>query len=337
MTAEALTTGLNPGVRSAAEALNDLVEEPPGAGVLHAAVPTGFTPLDQELGGGLLPGTLTLLGGAPGAGKTITALQWARNTARAGRRCMYACYEHDNRELLLRLLALEAGAIQGDGDVGASDVGRALRKVAAGQQELSALISSEPVVAQAYEAVAAYGDKLWLVRASGLYHGVDELEAILNTADDVPAVLFVDYLQKMSVRPEPPDEAGKVTVIAEALKELALARRLAIVAIVAADRASLDAQRLRLHHLRGSSALAYESDVVILLNDKRRIVAKAHLAYDAVRAETYNHYVVFTIEKNRHGAAMIDVEFRKDFAAYRFEPTGRFVAERLVDERINEE
>lgn len=326
-----------PGVTTAAGALHALLRENSPSGTSRAAVPTGFQPLDQELNGGLLPGTLTLLGGAPGSGKTITALQWARNIAITGRRCMYACYEHDDRELLLRLLALEAAALAEPEDSAKADVTRALRRIASGERELSALIDAEPLLATAYERVRSYGDNLWFLRASGTYHGVDELDGIIAAAPEQPAVLVVDYLQKMSVRPEPPDEAGKVTVIAEALKELALARRLPILAIVAADRASLDAARLRLHHLRGSSALAYESDVVILLNDKRRVVSKAHLAYDTVRAESYSHYVVFTVEKNRHGAAMLDMEFRKDFASYRFEPRGRFVAERLVDERINEE
>lgn len=325
------------GVRSAVEALNDLVQESTAAELRPTAIPTGFAPLDQELSGGLLPGTLTLLGGAPGAGKTITALQWARNMAMAGRRCVYACYEHDERELLLRLLALELASVALDDEVLSSDVSRVLRSVAAGQKQLPEVLSYEPLLGRAYESLTSYGENLWFLRASGTYHGVDELEAILSTLIDLPSILFVDYLQKMSVRPEPLHESAKVTLIAEALKELALARRLPIVAIVAADRESLDAKRLRLHHLRGSSALAYESDVVILLNDKRRIVAKAHLAYDSVKAESYNHYVVFTIEKNRHGQAMVDVEFRKDFSSYRFEPNGRFVAERLVDERLNED
>ncbi len=33
---------------------------------------------------------------------------------------------------------------------------------------------------------------------------------------------------------------------------------------------------------------------------------------------------------------MIDLEFRKDFGRYRFDPRGGFPSERLVDERLNE-
>ena len=37
----------------------------------------GIEELDRELGGGLIPGTLTVLAGATGVGKTQLGLQWA--------------------------------------------------------------------------------------------------------------------------------------------------------------------------------------------------------------------------------------------------------------------
>jgi hypothetical protein len=46
---------------------------------------------------------------------------------------------------------------------------------------------------------------------------------------------------------------------------------------------------------------------------------------------------VFSIEKNRDGPAQVDMEFRKDFPNYRFEPQGRFVAEQLVDDVLFEQ
>ena len=145
------------------------------------------------------------------------------------------------------------------------------------------------------------------------------------------AVLLIDYLQKVptGVAVEEPE---RVTRVAGGLKELALESDVAVVAAVAADRDGLVARRLRLQHLRGSTALAHEADVVVTLNEKWSAVSKAHLAYDATRARTYRQWVVFSIEKNRDGPAGVDVEFRKDFANFRFEPQGRFVAEQLVDD-----
>ena len=58
------------------------------------------------------------------------------------------------------------------------------------------------------------------------------------------------------------------------------------------------------------------------------------IAYDPVRAETFHNFTVFTIEKNRGGPNLIDIEFRKDFLYYRFDPQGGIVAEKLIDEPV---
>ena len=75
--------------------------------------PTGFSPLDDYLGGGLRGGELVLLGGPQGLGKTVLALQMARNVVAAGGRATYVSYEHDAGQVLERLLALEAGLALG--------------------------------------------------------------------------------------------------------------------------------------------------------------------------------------------------------------------------------
>lgn len=299
------------------------------------AVPTGFRPLDEALGGGVRPGDLMLIGGAPGAGKTVATLQWARQVARSGGTAIYACYEHDEQDLLLRLLALETAEAAGSGE-DLEKLRRRVREVAVTGRSLEEALEGSDLLRQARAAVAAYADRLLLLRASGAHTGVAELEALLSVEPAGPVVLFVDYLQKVSLRPEPAEEAEKVTRVTEALKELALSRAVPVVAVVAADQAGLEAPRLRLHHLRGSSALAFESDVVIVLNEKSRAVSKVHLAYNPLQAETFRQWVVFSVEKNRGGPNRLDLEFRKDFASFRFDPEGGFVRERLVDERFAE-
>jgi replicative DNA helicase len=91
---------------------------------------------------------------------------------------------------------------------------------------------------------------------------------------------------------------------------------------------------MRVHDLRGSSALAYESDVVLILNDKYDIVAKHHLVYHLGNAERFRHWVVMSIEKNRNGADHLELEFQKRFDQGRFEPEGRVVEEQLIEERV---
>ncbi len=298
-------------------------------------VATGFRTLDRVLGGGLHPGELTLVGGVPGSGKTVVTLQWARNIAAAGGRAVYICYEHEEADLLMRLLALEMGELPDseDPEIEAlrADVQRA---ASSGGRSLGEILEAEGAARRAFERVEGYGERLWLLKAAGAHTGLDQLEEILSAHNGSRPVLFVDYLQKVAIHPEPPDEAEKVTRISEGLKDLALFQAAPIVCVVASDLDGLRSRRLRLHHFRGSSALAYESDVALVLNEKVNAVSKVHLAYDPLRAETFKSWVVFSVEKNRGGPNLVDLEFRKDFTHFRFDPEGGIVSEKLVDERI---
>jgi hypothetical protein len=105
-----------------------------------------------------------------------------------------------------------------------------------------------------------------------------------------------------------------------------------VVAVAAADHAGLTSRRLHLHHFRGSTALAYEADAVVVLNEKLSVVSRAHIAHSPQRIEMFHQQVVFTVEKNRNGVAGVDLEFTKDFTHYRFDPLGGWVTERLWSE-----
>ena len=75
----------------------------------YVPLPTGFDPLDGMIGGGLRKTELVLLGGAQGIGKTIAALQMARNVAmRADQFAFYLSYEHTETHLMNRLVCLES-------------------------------------------------------------------------------------------------------------------------------------------------------------------------------------------------------------------------------------
>ena len=108
----------------------------------------------------------------------------------------------------------------------------------------------------------------------------------------------------------------------------------AVVAVSAADKEGLESPRLRSHHMRGSSAIAYEADIIILLNNKFNVVSRSQLTLDLTAAEGFKRRLIFSIEKNREGADMVDLEFAKQFEYLRVDPKGEFVSERLIDERI---
>jgi replicative DNA helicase len=116
---------------------------------------------------------------------------------------------------------------------------------------------------------------------------------------------------------------------------MALELSVAVLALVAVDKSGLAvATRTRVQDLRGSSALAHEADVVLILNNKFDVVARHHLMYNMGNAEQFHHWLVMSIEKNRNGVDSVDLEFRKHFEHFRFDADGRRVEEELIDGRI---
>jgi DNA repair protein RadA/Sms len=77
-----------------------------------ARFPTGFGELDRVLGGGLVPGSVTLIGGDPGIGKSTLLLQCAAALA-ASHPVLYATGEESIRQVAerARRLALPAGQL----------------------------------------------------------------------------------------------------------------------------------------------------------------------------------------------------------------------------------
>ncbi len=79
------------------------------------AAPTGFARLDQALGGGLQPGRLMIVLGAPGKGKTTLANQIAEHVASACRPVVYVTMEDPAWALLAKTIArmgrLDYGAV----------------------------------------------------------------------------------------------------------------------------------------------------------------------------------------------------------------------------------
>ncbi len=72
--------------------------------------PTGSPELDRTLGGGLVPGSLVLLGGEPGIGKSSLLLKVAGNIAESGAPTLYVCAEESPQQVKLR--AERLGALQ---------------------------------------------------------------------------------------------------------------------------------------------------------------------------------------------------------------------------------
>ena len=73
-----------------------------------AARATGIPELDRVLGGGLVPGSVTLLGGEPGIGKSTLLLQALAAMAGTGARCLLVSAEESCQQVRLRAERLDA-------------------------------------------------------------------------------------------------------------------------------------------------------------------------------------------------------------------------------------
>jgi len=268
----------------------------------YKPIPTGFEPLDTYLGGGLAPESLIVLGGRPGAGKTIFALQAARNIAAAAKdkrtvACV-VCYEHGEVYLYHRLLCLESIQNSGMG-LTMADIRRVALDADTPKAGLEKLLDTLPAAREAWSRITQYWERLLLVKGHPVKTTLNVLDTYVNhlRRQFTSVTLFVDYLQKVPIfspgvelTPE-----RQIRLVTEGLKNLALAYGVPIVAVAAAESEGLKTERVRFEDLWGGSSIKYEPDVAVMLNPE---------GVPTDEGKT----VLFTIEKNRLGPT--DVEFR---------------------------
>jgi replicative DNA helicase len=302
-------------------------------------LPTGFQPLDDVLNGGLRPGELLVIGGAFGVGKTIWGLQVARNAVYRDEDtvAVYVCYEHDRAHLMSRLICLESA------EAGHGENALTLRKLAglafdtADGRGLMARLQRMGRYAPMVQTLQRYADRLVLVKASGDHSTLDDVRRWVEevAGGGQRLLLVVDYLQKIPVNWGALQPETEVTThLTQGLKEIAMSMGIRAIAIAASDREGLKSKRMRLADLRGSSAVQYEADVGLILNNKWAIISREHLVYNPTEAQAMRNWVVMSVEKNRAGRNAVDMEFPLDAAHFRIVPSGNFVRERLVDEKV---
>jgi len=199
-------------------------------------------------------------------------------------------------------------------------------------------LAQNPRLKGAIDRIGRYGSNLYLLRGSQTSSTVENIRELIQLhrtqSGERRMLLIIDYMQKVPQFPEPPSESEKVTYVVNGLKDIALSEKIPTIAIVAADKEGLKAARLRNHHLRGSSAINYEADIILILNEKYQIVAKVNIEFNPYQAQRFRDWVVVSIEKNRSGADNVDTEFQKHFEFSCFDPTGRPVQEKLIEERL---
>lgn len=101
----ALAKGAVSGKKLAAVSINTI--EPSDAG---SRLPTGFPDLDTVLGGGILLGSVSLLAGQPGMGKSTILMQICSNVADSGHKVLYVSGEESAGQVKLRAVRLGASS-----------------------------------------------------------------------------------------------------------------------------------------------------------------------------------------------------------------------------------
>ncbi len=79
--------------------------------VEQVRLPTGIGELDNVLGGGIVPGSLVLIGGSPGIGKSTLTTMVLANLHEAGRRTLYVSAEESAAQIRLRAERLHSCAL----------------------------------------------------------------------------------------------------------------------------------------------------------------------------------------------------------------------------------
>ena len=119
--------------------------------------PTGISEMDRVLGGGLVPGSVVLLGGEPGIGKSTLLLQAAAGLTRAAGDVLYATGEESAGQVRLR--ASRLGLLEGSAGerirvVAENEVGRIAALTREGRPAVLIVDSIQTVVVDELEGPA---------------------------------------------------------------------------------------------------------------------------------------------------------------------------------------
>lgn len=212
-------------------------------------LPTGWPEIDQALGPGLRPGSLTIVGASTGTGKSLFAIALAVSAARRGVGSVLASVEMARDEITDRVLSDLAG----------------IDSLALASHHITEL--QWPRLAQAAHRLR--DAPLWIEDTPGL--SVTRLRSVARDQQRRPGglgLIVADYLQLMRPADERIPRQEQVASISRALKDLAGDFRIPVVAAAQLNREATKRvdNRPRKSDLRESGALEHDSAYIILLH-----------------------------------------------------------------------
>lgn len=152
-----------------------------------ARVPTGFSEFDRVLGGGIVPGSVVLIAGEPGIGKSTLLLETAGNIARTHRDGTVLYISGEESQAQIRLRATRINAVEPNLLLAATtDLGTALGLIEHHRPSLAIVDSAQTIVSQDVDGISGGSTQVREVAS-----------ALIDTAKtlDVP-VLLVGHVTK---------------------------------------------------------------------------------------------------------------------------------------------
>ncbi len=274
-----------------------------GAGV--TGVPTGFQGLDQILSG-LQPSDLVIMAARPSMGKTAFALTVARNAASEGKAVGIFSLEMSAQQLVLRLIAADAGV------------------------NLQALRSGHLSREQVHELVTKVDDliaaKIYIDDSAGLTPVEFRAKCRRMKVEHKIDLVIVDYLQLMHA-PKAESREREISMISHTLKAVAKELNIPVVALSQLNR-TLEARadkKPMLSDLRESGSIEQDADVVMFIH--RPEYYKIEKFEDGTDTRGVAEII---IGKQRNGpTGDVRIGYRKDLAKFEeidlrhtFEPGG---------------
>lgn len=239
-------------VSDALRQIDDAYRSPDGI----TGTPMGVAALDSAMGG-LHPGSLTILAGRPGMGKSAVAAAMARNAGRAGRAVAVFSLEMAGTEWALRWITDEAW--QPRAGIAYSDLARGR--------------TSAGAVHRAIEAASRLNDlPIWVDETPGL--SVQQMRARLRglkrrlERDGVPlGLVVVDHLGLAEGSDKRARAYERVSEITKALKTMAKEMEAPVVALcqLSRDVERRENKRPILADLRDSGSIEQDADNVIFV------------------------------------------------------------------------
>lgn len=205
-------------------------------------IPTGYASVDKLLGGGLRRRDLILLAGDIGSGKSSLALGIALRSALRGVPVLFLSGEMTEERLLERALALEGRATIDELRTGKLDDQRRAAVGAAAVRLRALPLVVRPLIGRDF----------------------GEIEEAMRVVPR-PALVVIDYLQLVPPPRDVADQHDALALATRALKALALAEDVAVLAVaqLPSHIATRDDPRPTLDDLGGRGQVKQHADVVL--------------------------------------------------------------------------